>query len=63
VANMSFALGEEFNFGALRFITDSLDNLRLVLDPSTIPTLYDQDFEDSMFISPNLCRLDLSTST
>jgi hypothetical protein len=63
IETMSFALGEEFIFDTMRFITDSLENLRLI--PNLLMALapHNQDFDDTIFILVSPSQSDLMTST
>jgi hypothetical protein len=54
MATMNFASGEEFIFRTMRFIANSLGNLRLILDLSAVPAPFDKDSKDLISISRKL---------
>jgi hypothetical protein len=54
MAATRFTSGEEFVFDTLRFIVNMLNNLGLILDLPAMTMPYDQDSEDSTFITTTL---------
>lgn len=60
--NYGFRMGEVI-FSTLKFVVDSLKNLRFTLSISTVLTLHNQILEDPIYTWTNSARSNLMTST